>query len=557
MATLRDVVSAITSLNNKLNSVLAASSATAASLTPPAGGGPSSPGSLYRLIEEQIAGQEEVVKALKDNSKAGAEQTKRLEAFGTVVGALGPMLQQYVKYGITRPFEMLGGTAGAVGRGMLERERDAGANITGAVGGALGLISLVSSLNPLIGAGVLAFGQFGGNQLLGRGLFQKESLQGGAMQTIAQMTQQGVPEFRDAAKQQYGLQKLDVAMMGMGGGRGGATGMALSLTALGMSAPESQQLIASAVQAGGVQGFKRLKDAGGAEAIKDIVNAGIYGTDPTAIATAMAAGLRVGFTREMMEGASRRTGLQLPEIAQAATLARMQTYLAGPAAGTALFNMASNTQMARDVGMGATMGAITQAAAGAAGAAEGNEASSMLLYRQFVDANPGATYLDFVEARRNKETDPRWLKMIGGAARTFAGMGQTGRILGGALLGTRPMMVGGLATMMGQALGGGIGEISKETGEKAALQVGAQQMEAGVFLQTMATATKFQKEWGGEIERTTGAIAKATREGTTFTEMLLEMSKVMDTMSRSAMGIWWSERIDGNTGIYSDAMSGG
>lgn len=361
------------------------------------------------------------------------------------------------------------------------------------------------------------------------------------------MTQAGVPEFRDAAKQQYGLQKLDVAVRGMGRGEGQGTAMALSLTALGISAPESQQLIASAIQAGGVQGFKRLKDAGGADAIKDIVNAGIYGTDPTAIATAMASGLRVGFTREMMEGASRRTGLQLPEIAQAATLARMQTYLAGPRAGNQLFTMASNTQMSRDVGMTATMGAITQAASGASASAEGNEASSMLLYQQFLQANPGATYLDFVEARRNKESDPRWLKMIGGAASNFSGMGQTGRILGSSLLGTRPIFMGGLSTMMNQALSGGIGEISGLVGDKAALQAGAGQMEAGQFLQTMETATRFQYEWGEKIKKTTDAIIDATKEGKDFTEMMLKLSKVMDQMSKSAMGIWLDSRITDST----------
>jgi len=539
MADSRALIKAVKDLTDAIKLQAGSAGMTAAALNPLTGPlSPSDHKNMYAMTKDLVDINQDLVDATKNSTKASQDHVKKLEGFGIVVAAVGPMLQQAVKYGITRPYEMLQGTAGQVSRGMLEREKDAGQNITGAAAGIAGILALTSGLSPLVGAGIAAFGQFGGNALIGRGLFQKESLQAGALQTVGQMSQERVPGFRDAAMMQYGLMKQDVSILGMGGGRGQGTGMAASLTALGMSAPESQELIARAIQAGGAQGFKRLQQAGGADAIKEMVNQGIYGTDPAAIAQSLSAGLRIGFSREMMEGASRRTGLQLPEMAQAAIMARTQTYLAGSGAGNRLFTMASNTQMARDVGMAATMGTITQAAAGASGAAEGDEASSMLLYRQFTEANPGATYMDFVEARRNKETDPRWLKMIGGAARNFAGMGQMGRILGGRLLGTKPMMVGGLAKTMGEALSaGGVGEMMTEEGT-AGLAKGAQQYTASDFAQTMATATKFQAEYGGEIQKTTDALKAAAEKSGNFTLMLTDMAKVMDTVSKSAIGIY-------------------
>lgn len=488
---------------------------------------------MQELFGDLSGKMEKLTDTIDKSSRAqkdGLEkQVRNAEILGATMAALGPMLQQFTKYGLTRPFEMLGGAAGQVGRGMLEREKDAGQLFTG-----VAAMATILSGNPLIGGAIAGVGHLGLNQMIGRwGGFQPEAIRAGGLQTVAQMTQERIPGFRDAAMQQYGLMRQDVALLGMGGGGGRGTSMAAQLTALGMSAPESTELIARAISVGGVQGFKRLEAAGGARAITDIVNKGIYGTDPAQIAVALASGLRIGFSREMMEGASRRTGLQLPEMAQAAQIARMQTYLAGPAAGNRLFTMASNTQMARDVGMGAAMGAITQAAGGAAASAEGDEASSMLLYRQFLEANPGSTYLDFVEARRNKENDPKWLKMVGGAARNFAGMGQTGRILGSALLGTRPMMIGGTATLMDQALrAGGVGEIMGERGT-AGLAAGAQQMMASDFALTMASATKFQAEYGDKIKETTASIEKATSKADSFTVMLLDMANVMDKLTVS------------------------
>jgi len=536
-------------LNNAIRELTAAVKAQAGAASGIVGGSksildptgmPAGGKNLNELLAEQIAGMRELTESLtkstKDQKDTFTEHAKKIENFGAVMAAVTPMVQQYAKYAITRPYEMLGGTPGQVSRGMLEREKDAGQVVTS-------ILALIgTAINPFLGGAIAGLGAAGGNQIIGRTFFQDASMKAGAMQTVAQMSQERIPGFRDAAMMQYGLMKQDVALLGMGGPGGRGTGMAAQLTALGFTGQESTELIARAVSAGGAQGFRRLEAAGGAKAITDMVNKGIYGTDAAAIAVALATGLRVGFSKEMMEGASRRTGLQIPEIAQAAMMARTQTYLAGPGAGNRLFSMVSNTQMARDVGMGAAMGAITSAASGASASAEGDEASSMLLYRQFLAANPGATYLDFVEARRNKETDPRWLRTVGGAAKNFAAMGQTGRILGGSLLGTKPMMVEGTSTLMEQALGGGLGDLTSEKGI-AGLAKGAQELAASDLVGTLASATKFQAQYGDEIKNTTDRIKTAAGAAADFNQMLKDMAGAMDEMTRSSVSLFIDDLI--------------
>lgn len=489
--------------------------------------------SQHKLQEEMVERMGELIDATKKSTATTEKHIKAFELLGATMAIVTPVMQQLSKYNFVRPYEMLGGQMGVIGGRQMERERDFGNLVFGAaafLGTILG--------GPLVGGAIGGLGLAGGNQMLGRLVGSSAARRAAAEETVGRMFGEQVPGFMDATKQQYGLMKLDVAGLGGGLGAGRGTAMAASLTAIGMSAPESIALISKSIEVGGMQGFRRLEQAGGAEAIKSIVNKGIYGTDPTQIAAALASGLRIGFTREMLEGGSRRTGLQLAEMAQAATMARAQTYLAGAGAGNMLFTMASNTQMARDLGMPAAMANITQAAGGASAAAEGDEASSMLLFRQFLQANPGATYLDFVEARRNKETDIRWLRMVGRAAGTFTGMGQTGKILGGQLLGTKPMMVEGLAGFMGEALApGGIGEMMGARGE-AGLAKGAQLATRATFDQTMKQATTYQAQYGTLMEETAAKVKIATERVSDFNTYMDEMADIMNSLSRSIPGVW-------------------
>jgi len=249
--------------------------------------------------------------------------------------------------------------------------------------------------------------------------------------------------------------------------------------------------------------------------------------------------------------ASRRTGMTMDVTGQAALATRMQTFLAGPAAGNRLFEMASRTDLARTGGIQAAAGAITQAAGGMSGAAEGNEASEMLLFQQFRTANPGASYMDFVEARRNGVNDPRWLRTIRGAANAFAGEGQMGRIKGQALgVATTPMGVAGVAAMMNEAFTGKLGEASK-AGGLAGLAPGM----VSTILQNNVTnveqAAKFQQQYGDMLEKTNNELASIAKVSPDWIDMLVRTSEIMNKLSVSTFGIKLER------GYYNDSDIGG
>lgn len=499
---------------------------------------PSGGKSIHKLMEEQTELLAENNKALRSNKDGMVQHARSLESFGVIMAAVAPAIQQYAKYNITRPYEMLGGTPGQVGRGMLEREKDVGDLVTGA----MAVIAGAVTGSTMVAGAVMGAGQLGVSRWIGRNFFNKEAVEGAGLQTVAQMTQEQIPQFRQAAMIKYGLEKQGAAMGGMGAGS--ARGWAESFTALGLTGSDSTEVIARAIQAGGALGFKRLSDAGGADAITEMVNQGIYGTDAGAIASALASGMRVGATRGDLEAASRRTGLQLGDSAQAYTSIRAATFLGGEDVTRRLFTQATGTSISREFGgsfaaqqMGAIAGAATSAT-------EGNEATEMLMYRQFREANPGSTYLDFVEARRNKETDPKWLRTIQGAASNFGAMGQAGRIAGASIMGTRPMFLAGAGDLAGQFLEeGGQGEITQPG--MVGLSISERRLKMSDFTATMEIVGKVEEKYGERIKDVTDKINAAALASNGFIVYLETMAKIMDDLSRSAGGIAaedWSDR---------------
>jgi aryl-alcohol dehydrogenase-like predicted oxidoreductase len=97
-------------------------------------------------------------------------------------------------------------------------------------------------------------------------------------------------------------------------------------------------------------------------------------------------------------------------------------------------------------------------------------------------------------------------------------------------------MVAGTATLMDQALGRGMGEITSENG-LAGLAKGAQELAASDLVGTLASATKFQATYGAEITKTTDAIKLAAGASADFNKMLKDMAEAMDIMTRSALSL--------------------
>lgn len=479
---------------------------------------------LTEALRGQTVATYHLEKTTKKQTDATVEHIKKLEQFSGIVKSMGDFVGLAVKYNVTRPYELMGGQAGIVARGALEREKDFGKTITSSVAAAL------FAINPLAGAGIAAFGAIGGNQLIGRMFGQGASIEASARQNLAQITQAGLMPYQEQQLLRFGVSRMGVAAAGMGARGFGE--FQRSMAELGIAGPEAVGLFGQAITIGGQRGLSRL-DSG---AISTAVRSGIYGGPEQVLMGALLGG-RAGFSQSAIEAASRRSGMTMDTVGQSALATRMQTFLTGPTAGNRLFEMASRTDLARTGGIQAAVGAITQAAGGMAGAAEGNEASEMLLFQQFRAANPGATYMDFVEARRNKETDPKWLKTVKVAASSFAGQGQFGRIMGHALgIASTPAGVSGTAAMMNEAFTGKLGEAAK-VGELANLAPGMIATINQTFTTNMAQAISFEKQYGDQLVVTNTALEKVVAVHKDWIPLMEQTARIMDRMSVSTLGV--------------------
>jgi hypothetical protein len=468
-------------------------------------------------------------KATSDNKDALTSHLKSLEVLGSVLSLAGPMLNQYAKYAVSRPFEMLGGTQAAVGGRMMERERDTGQIVTTALAA---MALAVPGIGMLLSGGIVGLGAAGGNAMLGRGLFQPQAVRAAGEETAARMATERVMQARDSMYLNYRLGRLDVAgrgMRGMGGNAGADV-----LAEMGLTGNEAADVM-TRVQAAGARGYSRF-DMGRARAITEM---GVYGQDIGANAQALQIGNRTGFSEaELLRGA-RRTGFQLPEMAQAAQAARQQTFMMGMGAGNQLFNAATNTTMGQILGPGAAMAGISQAAGATAAASAGDEAASMLLFRQFVDANPGSTYLDFLEARSMKESSPKWRKMMAQASGAYGG-NQMMRIAGvglGIFRGAGREAVSTSQTLLRQAAGmGGAGEIMGEAGgapgSEAFRRLGKSDLE-----QSRAAAGQMEREFGGTIVRVTNGLTDVAKSAKTMSDATINSAKVMEKSVVSSANI--------------------
>lgn len=479
---------------------------------------------LTEQVKENTSATKDQTKQTRRQTDATVEHIKKLEQFGGIMKSVGDLVGMAVKYNITRPYELMGGQAGVIARGALEREKDFGKTITSSVAAAL------FAFNPLAGAAVAGFGAMGGNQIIGRVFGQGASIEASARQNVAQITQAGILPYMEQQLLSFGASRMNVGSRGMGGAGFGS--FQRSMAELGIQGPQAVELYGQAMSIGGQRGISRLND----NAVQLAARAGIYG-GPEQVLMGTLLGGRAGFGQGSIEAASRRSGMTMDTVGQAALATRMQTFLAGGASGNRLFEMASRTDLARTGGITAAVGAITSAASGMAGAAEGNEASEMMLFQQFRAANPGSSYMDFVEARRNGVNDPRWLKTVRGAANSFAGQGQFGRIMGQALgVSATPMGVSGTAAMMNEAFTGRLGDASK-VGELANLAPGAIATINQSFTTNMSQAISFEKAYGEQLVSTNTALEKVVALHKDWIPLMEQTAVIMNRMSVSTLGV--------------------
>ncbi len=384
---------------------------------------------------------EENAKRNRDFKKTNEDFVQQTASLGMKMTPIADGIQQFMKWTVFRPAELMGGGEGRAVKAGLERASGAG-NIAFDIAAALAAVTG----NIGLAAGIQLVGRAGLATKAGQIFYGEENL-----------AERG---FKQNVIEDFGRKKMDTETAAMFNVRSGRLGAQAGAWGAGFQVPEMirglvsdlnenpqvlQQAIASAFQVGGSAGIKNISK----DNISKLVREG-YGDAATMMAVQATTG-RYGYGRGAAPDLANRTGLAISDVLPLMQQTRMQYYMFKQGTAESINKFVANTGVgAINPSMGLSM--VSQAAQGAAGV--GDEATSMLQYRAFLEANPGSTYLDFIEAKRNGFADERWRKFVGGAARQYAGGGQAMRIAGGAILGgAAPGSLAGIAQTYAEGMG--------------------------------------------------------------------------------------------------------
>jgi len=438
-------------------------------------------------------------------------------------------LQQFMKWTVFRPAELMGGGEGRAVRAGLERASGAG-NIAFDVASAIAAV-IPGGLG--VAAGLQMMGRAGGATMLGKLVYGDQDL-----------AKRG---FEQNILEDFGRKKMDTetaAMFSVRTGRlgvqAGAWGSSMDPAGLikGLAGDLNenpqvlQQAITNAFQIGGTAGIKNISR----DNISKLVREG-YGDATTMMAVQATAG-RYGYGQGAVPDLANRTGLASSEMLPLMQQTRMQYYMFKAGTAESINKFVANTSMGA-INPTMALGTLSQTAQGAAGVTD--EASSMLQYRSFLEANPGSTYLDFVEAKRNGFADERWRKFVGGAARTYAGGGQAMRIAGGTILGgAAPGALEGIAGQYAEGMGADVYRTGKRTPsgyEDAAQLFGAQTAEA--LNVSLEGAKKYTADFAVVMTDFVAEIGKAVAGAKTAVAQAVAENKVYSDRTPGLMPEWY------------------
>jgi len=373
-------------------------------------------------------------------SKASEDWQKAAVGLGFKLSPFAESLQQFTKWSITRPIELMGGEGGRAARGGLERATGAG-NI------AFDIASAMAAFTGNVGvaAGIQLLGRSGGATMLGGLMFGQDRLaQAGLEQNVVQDYGAKQMQAEEAIMFRARSSRLQTQAGAWGGGldvRGTISGLAQSLNE---DPRVIQQALSEAFRIGGTAGIKNIDK----DNITKLVQEG-YGDAATLIAIQATAG-RYGYGKGDVTGLADRAGLRPEEMLPLMQQTRMQYFMFGGNTAGNINRFVANTSIgAMNPSQGLSM--VSQAAQGAAGVTD--EATSMLQYQQFLQANPGSTYLDFVEAKKNGFADEKWRKFVGGAAAHYGAGGQMSRLIGAGVVGSQPGSLRGIGATYAEGLG--------------------------------------------------------------------------------------------------------
>jgi len=367
------------------------------------------------------------------------------------------LIRETLKYSFFQGYQIQGGTAGDSARGSLERLNSAG-NIMAIAAGTLLTVATVASGGTLGGAAALGGALTGG--MMGTGIATRIAA---ASRTAKDVTVEAevIKQFQQSRESKV-LQYEQSLMMHLMGARTGSYAANLGVGGPVMDKDMIKRTLLSeqeftaawvdAARAGGAKGMDMLsKDMKGKGTIARMWEQGLTGPDFAQTMVMAATSARYGMGADRFEGMTRRTGLQPSEWLGAAMGAQTRYHMFGANVGANLAYGVGGTELGR-MNMGAGMGFLAQMGQGSAG--QQDEAVSMLQYRNFLEANPGSSYLDFVEAKRNGEADPRWRRAMGAMAGSGAGGGWAG-LAAATQMGIAPGQVGRAGQFLAQMERGG------------------------------------------------------------------------------------------------------
>lgn len=389
---------------------------------------------------------EDHIKGLKKTNEEFFEKSTRLNL---QLAPLYEAIHLYGKYNLGIPAQIMGGAVGRGARTGLDLSRD-----TGQMGFdiASALATIIPGVGMFAAMGLQAVGRAGGAGIVGDLLFRREATEAGLKRTYLEDFEAKRWQNEESAMFRARTGRIQAQAGAWGGPNvqgliGGLVG------SLNEDPRALQAMIADAFKIGGVRGIKNIDK----ESIATLVKEG-YGSAAEVMAAQATAG-RYGYGKGAAPDMANRLGLTMDQVLPLMQQTRMQYFMYRQGTAEGINRFVANTAIgAINPTMGLSM--VSQAAQGAAGVTD--EASSMLQYRAFLEANPGSTYLDFVEAKKNGFADERWRKFVGGAARAYGAGGQTSRLIGAGILGAAP----GTLERIGQTYAEGMGPDIYRTGKR-------------------------------------------------------------------------------------------
>lgn len=487
---------------------------------------------LKKHVDGMSNAGEEHVKGFKKVSEEFIEKSARANL---MMAPLYEGIHLFAKYAINYPTEIMGGSQGRAarhGKNIATDVGQVGFDIASAISAAFGPMGM------LLAMGIQGAGRAGGATLLGNltpGVV-KATTEAGMKRTYAEDFESMRWQNEQAAMFSVRTGRLQTQAGAWGAGPGFAKNMIDDLVKeLNENPDQMQSAIAEAFKAGGVRGIQNIDS----KLIQKLVREG-YGSASEIIAMQAAAG-RYKYGPNDLSDMANRTGLPMNEMLPFMQRTATQYYMYGGQTTSGINKFVANTELG-SMNPQAALGMLSQPAQGASAAS--GEAVEMIQYSEYKKEFPAASYLDFLEDKRNGFASERWRQFTGKTAGRLATT-QVGRLTAGAIGLGAPGTIKGTAQEYAQGMGPDI----YRTGPRIPSD---QEGKAGVFgyqhFTAMETSFAYTDKFLGKFSGRMKEFASDMKDIASSTDDIV--TDVINTRKRLKAEVklnWWSfEKQDKN-----------